>query len=46
MVYQEKAFELISQLVVNNNDIAKSMQVASRFISNLGKHIKRLIKKL
>ena len=45
-VYQEKALELISQLVVNSQDMAKSMQVASGFMSNLDKHIKKLIEKL
>lgn len=46
MVYQEKTLELISQLVVNRNDIANNMQVASAFMSNLDKHIERIIEKL
>lgn len=39
MIYQEKPFELISQLMINSQDMAKSMQVASKFMNNLDKHI-------
>ena len=46
VTYQEKALDLISQLVVNSQDMAKSMQVASGFMSNLDKHIEKLIEKL
>ena len=41
MVYQEKALELISQLVVKSQIMAKSMQVASGFMNNLEKYIKK-----
>ena len=41
--YQEKNLELISQLVINNNNMTKSMLVANKFMSNLDKHIDRLI---
>lgn len=42
--FQKEALELIFQLVVNNNNnnMAKSMQVANGFINNLDKHIERL----
>ena len=46
IAYQEKALDLISQLVVNCQDMAKSMQVASGSMSNLNKHIEKLIEKL
>ena len=46
IIYQEKALDLISQLVVNSQDMAKSMQVASGFMSNLDKHIEKPIEKL
>jgi len=46
IAYQEKALDLISQLVVNSHGMAKSMQVASRFMSNLDKHIEKLIENL
>jgi len=39
MINQEKPFELISQLMINSQDMAKSMQVASKFMNNLDKHI-------
>ena len=40
--YQKKTLEFISRLVVNSKDIAKNMQVASGFMSNLDKHMKKL----
>lgn len=41
--YQEKTLGLISQLVVNNKNMAKSLQVANGVMSNFNKHIERLI---
>ena len=46
ITYWEKTLNLISQLVVNSQHMAKSMQVASEFMSNLDKHIEKLIEKL
>jgi hypothetical protein len=40
MIYQEGTLELISQLVVNSQMMAKSVQVASGFMSNFDKYIK------
>lgn len=46
MKYQESALELMGQLVVNSKDMAQSMKEANGFMSNLDKHIEKLIDKL
>ena len=44
--YQESALEIMGQLAVSSQNMAESMKEATGFMSNLDRHIERLIEKL
>ena len=44
--YQESALEIMGQLAVSSKNMAESMKEATRFMSNLDRHMERLIDKL
>jgi len=44
--YQERVLELMGQFAENMKNMAQSMQVANKFLSNFDKHMERLIEKL